>query len=204
MKPDYKKYQKRYLDLKRKSIMNRFRIIHTTKDFATLEQILLDNKIKQGNQVKHEPGSLSLRNEFIYGQMYFPELENVKPFTKYNIYLDSQILDEYHAEVHIGWSRNLLTTFSPNDTNNKRKRTIEKIVTFLENPVQLPSQIRDFNVMIHEIVFFEPLLIKKYLKAVGCHQCLDSEIKELQTLIRDKYPETELLIGDYLPFKHKL
>ena len=201
MESKYKKCKDKYLKLKK----NNFLILHSTKGFENLKNILRNGILKLSSDVYGENEVGYISKPLIYTQMYFTDLENVKPFSKYNLYFTPKILDEYSAVFHMGWRDKTLTEFNPNDTKKERNKKIKLVRDYLKNPVEAPQSLRDLNIMIHELVFSKQLDLHKYLKAVGCHQCEIEELAQLDQIIKEEFSETNVkLLKDYLPFKSKI
>ena len=100
-KDKYRKYKKKYLELKGR-INNNFYIVHRTKDSSNVDAILDSGILLPGEKVPYERRYLwkaaseeeDCPQKFIYGNIYFKDLKNIK-INDNSLVFNSKILEDY-------------------------------------------------------------------------------------------------------------
>lgn len=166
--------------------------IHNAFTIENLIQILKDGKIKKGKFVKpkfrHMSGEETASN-FIYGQIYFHDLENLTHFWGPSLIISPYVLDKQIVEFHRGWGS--LPTLEehilkPTDNAKQRNSKFSKIRKYLKNPKELPAMIRQSILYIHEVVFSRNISIKKYVIGITCNFADDKTMNKINKIINEK------------------
>ena len=189
----YHKYKQKYLQLKRQ-LMDKypFFINHSTKSPDSLMRILKLGKIRLGTQVRKKDRVLSggEAQPYIFTSMYFPDLKNYNMVPSTVLILSSHVLNDYDAYFNKNWLYRPVSgsiKFDKNDDVSIKKDKLETAREFIKNPIELPLRLQQSDPFRHhELVFTEPLKIKKYLRGIVCYGCSEETIDEIREVLRKK------------------
>ena len=189
----YYKYKQKYLALKRQYYEPYpFFIVHGTTNLDTLTRILKSGKIKLGSQVRVKDRKFSgiASKPYIFSSMYFTDLKNFREAKGISLLLSSSLLDEYTGYFNKNWQGgpgSQSIKLDKNDDLVTRATKLNIIREFIKDPSELPWIVKKFpGDFHHELVFEEPLLIKKYLRGVVCYGCPKEIIDSLHEILEKK------------------
>lgn len=180
---------------------HKFYFIHNTLTLETLEDVLKDGYIKLGKNVKTQHRKLSdSKLDYVYGQIYFEDLDNIKYFWSPSIILHPKIMCDIEMEFHRGWGA--LPTKSNHiirktDSESKIRNKLNDIRKFLKDPKELPTEIRKSFVFNHEVVFNKKISIKKYAVGITCNFADKKTMNKIKQIILDKKYKLKIIHGNY-------
>lgn len=206
----YLKYKQKYIFLKNNKEggnnlfePSRFYLLHGTQNFTSMITILKEGVLKPGKDVQTENRFLSGQepSEFVFFNMYFPDIQNLKHARTFTLIFHPKIIKQYGALFNRGWQTghqkkdvvlnidekeyviHKSISLNKNDNVNILSKKIKKIEEYLKNP-DLPPKIKDFSELYHhELLIKHSVELKNNLLAVICSNCSDEMLSELKRLV---------------------
>ena len=151
---------------------NNISFVHNPYSYENLISILKSGTLKMGSDVDKKKRNLSGGEPMdeIYMNIYFKDNQN--PHDLHGLVFSSQLLKDYDLTINAGWRGIKIVDIKKNDNNKIKKEKINRVKKFLNDPTKiLPKTLVNISpyIMLHEVLFFENIPIKKYL--VGINNC---------------------------------
>ncbi len=207
----YIKYKSKYQNLKNKK-KYKFYFIHGTKDMNNLESILTSGKIKLGSEIPIEQKYLSgFENEpYIFANIYFDDLKNLKHGTEYSLIISPKILGEHDIIVNAGWGNYEIEKILSSDDSGTVDSKLKLVRKFIKNPTGLPKMLLDYpSYRLHEVKFNKPIDVQKYVKGIAIYnhdeKDFNSKVSKIKKIL-EKTGLTDIKVfdGNKLPSYSKV
>ena len=187
----YLKYKKKYLELKITqnggNYNDNFIFSHNTTTFDNLLEILKSGEIKISSLVDEKRRIRTGENlhNFIYGNIYFYDIKNMTHFQDYTLLLSPTLLEDYDIKINKGWTGKQLVYIKNNNSTKTKNNKLNKVKSWLKNPIDLSEILRSdtSGFMLHEVLFYKNIPIKKYLVGIICNQCDESKLNQIKKYI---------------------
>lgn len=222
----YIKYKTKYINLKKKNMSKKtnsieleggsglknkliegFYFVHMTKDFPNLKGIITDGQIRLGSDIPEEQKFLSgyVDEPYVFANIYFDQLENLKWFGNYSLIFSSKIILDQDVEFIGGWGNSYITITHPSDNAKQLEKKLDLVKKFIAKPEGLPKIVLEAPPYHHhEVKFNKPIQIDKYLRAISINcpkSNFDKEQKKIKKLLKKNHLEKKIKIisGSLVP-----
>jgi len=199
----YKKYREKYLELKNNKKVNyqknntdpllnyfdpsNFYVLHTTKNFDSLINILQEGKIKPGKDLPEKYWHLTGHPlDCVYGSLYFPDIQNLKSSQYFDLILHPKIILKYGAEINQGWSFQFVK-INKKDNDKIILRKMKKVKDYLSNPssYNIPKIISTNEWMNHQIIICSAISLQDNLLGIICSDCDNYQMNQIKQLVNN-------------------
>ncbi len=171
-----------------------FFFIHATKSFTSLLSILNQDYVYPGKYVDKKHRFMSgpeTESEYIYMSMYFKDINNMKNLYAISLIFDQKLVYDHNLIFHEGWYGGNPIYLFKNDKKYIINKKIKKIHDFLENPISLPKEIKNFSGMLdHQVLASEPISLKDHLIGIAFNlhdpKPYKKELKKIENKLKEK------------------
>ncbi|AYV82149.1 MAG: hypothetical protein Homavirus11_5 [Homavirus sp.] len=150
--------------------------------------VLNDGYLKLGSDVeqKYRVYSGYESQPHIFANIYFPEIKNIKGFWgDGGLVLHPDVMYDYDVEFVKGWGGMPGTTIHKNDDNKTKKKKLQQIKKWVENPDYISEGLQKMlpSFHYHELIFNEKIPIK-YIIGIICSYCPDNKINKIKNKLK--------------------
>lgn len=179
---------------------NNFYLIHTTLDKKSLITILKDGFLRPSIQQKKFRSMLSAEKlEYIYANINFDDIRNIKNVGGYKLFLDSKLFYDQTSFFNKGWQKyptEASIHIDKNESERSKRDKLMKIKEYVKNPTHHSQHLQLEKYaphLVHEILFNSEIDLKKYLIGIECNE-VDKKIFE-KIIKKYNYENVKIFIG---------
>ncbi len=188
----YLKYKKKYINLKNKKKLSndkfnhKFYITHKTW-ISSIPHILNDGFIRAGKDIPKKFIATDWDIQYIFGNIIFDDFLPKENLGFATLIFNPSIVKDFDIGVYKTWGGYdyyyYIDKFNKNDSIKNINVKLDNILNFFKTD-EFISKNQDF-LLNHQIIFYEPIDIKKYLYGIHFTSiCDDHDVKNYKKVIK--------------------